>query len=200
MRLLVTGLIALALPASASAATFTDPVTLADWGARRRASPPSPTASPRGRRRDGVHLLRPGWSATARSASNLARGPRCARLPASAGTSRTARTSGPAAPTPCPPVRLPQTRGDRGDAERSVPGSASRRTASKQVQVAPGFGAAQTVPSLGTSNYGLVAAGDAAGRSLLVWHARERGPLAHPVHDRGRRRPHHGLRLAHAPR
>ena len=35
-----------------------------------------------------------------------------------------------------------------------------------------GFGAAQTVPSLGTSNYGLVAAGDAAGRSLLVWHAR----------------------------
>ena len=43
---------------------------------------------------------------------------------------------------------------------------------SKRVQIAPGFGAAQTIPTLGTNNYGLVAAGDAAGRSLLVWHSR----------------------------
>jgi hypothetical protein len=169
-------LAALVVPASARAATFSDPVTLADWSASTgyfTATDGQVAWS----QNDGLHLLGGGAIGDGAVTST----PVVTRTADGTTVAGWSESDGPhfwAGGTDAVPAgALQQTR-----AIAVTPALAAwigvAGDGSKQVQIAPRsgttFGPVQTLPSLGTTSYGLVAAGDASGRSLLVWHASDK--------------------------
>jgi hypothetical protein len=160
---------ALALPASASAATFSDPVTLADWSPTA-GFPAAADGAAAWTQPDGVHVL--GFGRVGPPASG--------NVKVVAGVAGWAGSDGPhfwaGGGDVVPDGALTQTR-----SIAVTPNIAAwigiTADGTKVVQIAPrngtGFGTAQTLYTLGKTTYGLVAAGDADGGALLAWHAND---------------------------